>query len=68
MLKLVYNCFYVDFDIQFNPDIFVAGIKAVDTPEQLERDRKMAIDATGYLTESIIPKFVSPNIKVLVHV
>ena len=51
--------YVIDFDIQFNPDVFVAGIKHADSPELLERDSKMAIDATCYLTESIIPKFVS---------
>lgn len=45
--------------IQFNVDIFTAGLKSADTAEERQLDRRRCLHLSQYLISIVIPKFVS---------
>ncbi|KAL5478129.1 hypothetical protein EMCRGX_G025010 [Ephydatia muelleri] len=47
-----------DFDIRFNVDILSPGVRHGDSPEVLEKDRKLVTDSAAFLVGVVIPRMV----------
>ncbi|XP_065054486.1 clustered mitochondria protein homolog [Rhopilema esculentum] len=48
-----------EFDIKFNPDVFVAEVKHAESEKNnLEKDKVLAKDASKFLSETVVPKLV----------
>eukprot|EP00731_Ephydatia_muelleri_P023618 Em0015g1201a len=47
-----------DFDIRFNVDILSPGVRHGDSPEVLEKDRKLVTDCAAFLVGVVIPRMV----------
>ena len=47
-----------DFDIRFNVDILSPGVRHGDSPEVLEKDRKLVADCAAFLVGVAIPRMV----------
>lgn len=48
-----------EFDVRFNPDVYSEGVKHVESPAELKKQRQLVKDAADFLVTNQVPSLVS---------